>query len=179
MYNPLNIPLNYNVYPKEIPVFIEVSQGSRNKYEYNKNVGMLMLDRVIHSSVMYPYDYGFVPQTLCQDGDALDVLVMGTMPLIPGCLAMVRPICFMTMEDEKGMDEKVLGVLSKDPNYDHVKSMSDIPLHKLKEISHFFETYKHLEKNKWVKVGDWNDIKETEELIVRTHESYKNSLSVL
>ena len=117
MYSPYTLPLKMKNYPREIPVFIEVSKGSRNKYEYNKTTGLLMLDRVLHSAVYYPYDYGFIPQTLCDDGDPLDILVMGTSPMIPGSVAMARPICYMIMEDEKGKDEKVLAVLSEDPNF--------------------------------------------------------------
>ena len=179
MYSPYTLPLKMKNYPREIPVFIEVSQGSRNKYEYNKATGLLMLDRVLHSAVFYPYDYGFIPQTLCDDGDPLDVLVMGTSPLIPGCVAMARPICYMVMEDEKGQDEKVLAVLSEDPNYSHVETMSDLPPHKLVEIAQFFETYKALEKDKWVKVGSWNDVEETQNLVEETHKNYNNNLKIM
>ena len=172
MQSPCSLSLKTILYPNEIPVFIEVSKGSINKYEYDKSSGFLTLDRVLHSAVYYPYDYGFIPQTLCEDEDPLDILVMGSSPLVPGCIAMVRPICYMVMEDEKGKDEKVLGVLSKDPNFDHIQSMQDVPIHKLNEISQFFETYKALEKNKWVKVGEWKDVKETKELIENTHSQF-------
>jgi inorganic pyrophosphatase len=178
MYSPYNIPLKVQKnYPREIPAFIEVSQGSRNKYEYNKATGFLMLDRVLHSAVFYPYDYGFIPQTLCDDGDPLDVLVMGTSPLVPGCVALIRPICYMVMEDEKGQDEKVLAVLAKDPNYSHVHCMADLPPHKLKEVTQFFETYKALEKDKWVRVGEWKDVDATHTLIEETHVQYNTKVS--
>jgi len=170
--NPYTIPIQLEGYPDRIPAFIEVSAGSRNKYEWNKKAGMLMLDRVLHSAVFYPYDYGFFPQTLCEDGDPLDVLVMGTSPLVPGCIAFVRPICYMVMEDEKGKDEKVLAVLADDPGFSHVTKMSDLSPHKLREISQFFETYKALEKDKWVNVGDWKDIDETKALVEATHQKY-------
>ena len=179
MYSPYTLPLKMKNYPREIPVFIEVSKGSRNKYEYNKTTGLLMLDRVLHSAVYYPYDYGFIPQTLCDDGDPLDILVMGTSPMIPGSVAMARPICYMIMEDEKGQDEKVLAVLSEDPNFAHIEKMSDVSPHNLVEIAQFFETYKALEKNKWVKVGSWKDVDETQQLVETTHQNYNNNLKII
>lgn len=157
---------------EKIPVFIEVSQFSRMKYEWSSENKCLFLDRVLHSSVVYPYNYGFMPETLCGDGDALDVLIYNDNPMIPGCMVMVRPICYMVMEDEKGMDEKVLAVIDKDPRYDHIQSIKDIPEHSLKEISHFFETYKQLEKEKWVKVDSWRDKEDTYKLIKQTRDNY-------
>lgn len=159
-------------FPKVVPVFIEVSQASRMKYEWNKEYNILQLDRVLHSSVYYPHNYGFIPETLCGDGDPLDILVLGDSALVPGCVVMVRPICYMVMQDEKGMDEKVLGVIDKDPRYECIEKMEDINSHILKEISHFFETYKQLEKEKWVKIDSWKDIKETYELIKNTHSQF-------
>jgi len=111
-----NMPMAVSVYdvplgkrmPDVVPCFIEVSRGSRNKYEWDNSMGFLKLDRVLHSAVFYPHNYGFFPQTLCGDGDPLDVLVMGDLPLVPGSIVDVRPIAYMVMEDEKGMDEKVL-----------------------------------------------------------------------
>ena len=123
--------------------------------------------------VFYPHNYGFIPQTLCDDGDPLDVLVICDGPLIPGCFVQVRPICYMVMEDEKGNDEKLLAVVEKDPHYSHIKTIDDIPDHTLKEISQFFETYKTLEKEKWVKIGGWKDKNEAFKLIKSTHEKYK------
>lgn len=169
---PYNIPIKSDKYPNSLPAFIEVSQGSRMKYEWSHKKKSLELDRVLHSAVFYPHNYGFIPQTLCEDGDPLDVLVMCDGPLLPGSFVDIRPICFMVMEDEKGMDEKLLAVAEKDPNYNHIKTMNDIPPHTLKEISQFFETYKSLEKEKWVKVGGWNDLNEAHNLINLTHEKY-------
>ena len=177
MFSPYTYPIRIKKYPKNIPVFIEVQKGSRCKYEYNCKTGFLTLDRILHSAVYYPYNYGFIPQTLCNDGDPLDILVMSDESLVPGCFVNVRPICYMIMEDEKGLDEKVLGVISNDPNYEHVKCIKDIQDHKLKEISQFFETYKALEKNKWVKVGDWNDINDTHVLIKNMHEKYLSNIA--
>jgi len=149
-----------------------VSAGSRNKYEWDQEYGVMMLDRVLHSAVHYPNDYGFIPQTLCGDGDPLDILVMGTQPLAVGCIVKARPIAYMVMEDEKGMDEKVLAVLSNDANFAHVEKFEDLAKHKLAEVSNFFETYKQLEKDKWAKVGGWKNTDETYELIKKTHENF-------
>jgi len=170
---PYNTKIQSDTFPESIPSFIEVSQSSRMKYEWSHKKKALELDRVLHSAVFYPHNYGFIPQTLCDDGDPLDVLVMCDGPLIPGCFVQVRPICYMVMEDEKGNDEKLLAVVEKDPHYSHIKTIDDIPDHTLKEISQFFETYKTLEKEKWVKIGGWKDKNEAFKLIKSTHEKYK------
>lgn len=169
---PYNIKIKSDKYPQSLPAFIEVSQGSRMKYEWSHKKKSLELDRVLHSAVFYPHNYGFIPQTLCDDGDPLDVLVMCDGPLIPGSFVNVRPICYMVMEDEKGLDEKLLAVAEKDPNYNHIKTMDDIPKHTINEISHFFETYKSLEKEKWVKIGNWKNLDDAYKLIKITHEKY-------
>lgn len=115
--------------------------------------------------MFYPHSYGFIPQTLCGDGDPLDVLVVCDGPLQPGSVVDVRPIAYMVMEDEKGADEKVLAVCAKDPRYKDVRTLRDMPEHTLREIAHFFETYKALEKDKWVRVGGWK-VTDTKELPV-------------
>ena len=171
--SPYDINIKAFDFPNCIPAYIEVSKNSRFKYEWDNDLNSLVLDRVLHSSVVYPYNYGFFPQTLCDDGDPLDVLVMCDGELVPGCIVNVRPICYMVMEDEKGLDEKVLAVVDKDPRLNEIDSMYDIPKHIIDEISNFFETYKILEKDKWVKVGDWKNKKETYELIEKSHEKYK------
>jgi len=170
---PYNIKINSPKYPHIIPAFIEVAEKSRMKYEWDHTRNSLVLDRVLHSAVFYPHNYGFIPETLCDDGDPLDVLVMCQEPLIPGCIVDVRPICYMVMEDEKGRDEKLLAVVNKDPLYSHINDMNDIPKHVLKEISHFFETYKLLEKEKWSKVGSWHDKKDSFELIELSRQHYQ------
>jgi|TARA_B110000483_G_scaffold143863_1_gene171775 inorganic pyrophosphatase len=170
---PYNTKIISDNFPESIPSFIEVSQSSRMKYEWSHKKKSLELDRVLHSAVFYPHNYGFIPQTLCDDGDPLDVLVICDGPLIPGCFVQVRPICYMVMEDEKGNDEKLLAVAEKDPHYSHIKTIDDIPSHTLKEISQFFETYKTLEKEKWVKIGGWKDKNEAFKLIKSTHQKYK------
>ena len=170
---PYNIKINSPKYPHIIPAFIEVAEKSRMKYEWDHTRNSLVLDRVLHSAVFYPHNYGFIPETLCDDGDPLDVLVMCQEPLIPGCIVDVRPICYMIMEDEKGRDEKLLAVVNKDPLYSHINDMNDIPKHVLKEISQFFETYKLLEKEKWSKVGSWHDKKDSFELIEQSKQHYQ------
>uniref|UniRef100_A0A7S2TVC7 Inorganic pyrophosphatase n=1 Tax=Lotharella oceanica TaxID=641309 RepID=A0A7S2TVC7_9EUKA len=159
--------------PEVVQAFVEVSRGSRNKYEWDEKLGHIVLDRVLHSAVFYPHNYGFVPQTLCGDGDPLDVLIMGADPLEPGCFVDVRPIGYLVMQDEKGTDEKLLGVAAKDPRLYEVRTLRNVPEHVLREITQFFETYKTLEKNKWVKVGGWKGATDAKLLVEATHRTYK------
>lgn len=175
-FSPYHLKLVDENFPHKIPAYIEVSKNSRFKYEWDDKVNTLVLDRILHSSVVYPYNYGFFPQTLCDDGDPLDVLVMCDGELLPGSVVFVRPICYMIMEDEKGQDEKVLAVVDKDPRLDEIKTMNDIPKHIIHEITNFFETYKILEKDKWVKVGNWKNKEETLKLIRDSNETYKQNL---
>ena len=176
-FSPYHLKLVDESFPHKIPAYIEVSKNSRFKYEWDDKLNTLVLDRILHSSVVYPYNYGFFPQTLCDDGDPLDVLVMCDGELLPGSVVYVRPICYMIMEDEKGQDEKVLAVVDKDPRLDEIKTMNDIPKHIIHEITNFFETYKILEKDKWVKVGDWKNKENTLQLIKDSNETYKKNLS--
>lgn len=176
-FSPYHLKIVDEYFPHKIPAYIEVSKNSRFKYEWDDKLNTLVLDRILHSSVVYPYNYGFFPQTLCDDGDPLDVLVMCDGELLPGSVVYVRPICYMIMEDEKGQDEKVLAVVDKDPRLDEIKTMNDIPKHIIHEITNFFETYKILEKDKWVKVGDWKNKENTLQLIRDSNETYKKNLS--
>lgn len=169
--NPNQIQHGKN-FPNELVAYIEVQKNTRTKYEYDEKSGLLVLDRILHSAVFYPHNYGFVPQTLCGDGDPLDVLVMTSEPLLPGTLCHVRPICHLIMEDEKGADEKLLAVSLHDPYFNEIHHKKDISEHILKEISVFFETYKILEKKKWVKVKDWSSEEETISLIKQTHNDF-------
>lgn len=169
---PYNISIKDNKYPNVIPAFVEISKESRMKYEWDHSKNTLVLDRVLHSAVFYPHNYGFIPQTMCDDGDPLDVLIMSRESLIPGCMVDIRPICYMIMEDEKGRDEKMLAVINKDPFFSHIQDIDDIPEYTLKEISHFFETYKLLEKDKWVKIGSWHNKEDTVKLLDVSHKSY-------
>ena len=131
---------------------IEIPKFSKNKYEIDKETGLIALDRVMHSAQDYPFDYGFVPQTLWDDGDALDVVVLTTYPLLTGILVPVRPVAIMNMIDDGESDAKIIAVPKKDPRWDDVKDLADINAHTLKEIEHFFATYKKVQ-NKEVTVG--------------------------
>jgi inorganic pyrophosphatase len=147
-------------------VLIEIPKGSRNKYEYDFKLKKVRYDRMIFSSMMYPADYGFVPETLALDGDPLDVLVLVTEPTFPGCVMEVKPIGVFHMADEKGPDEKIICVPVSDPNWNKANDLSDLNPHFIKEIEHFFKVYKDLEKKK-VDVGGWGDVHEAKEIVAK------------
>lgn len=133
---------------------IEIPAGSQNKYEFDKEKGLLRLDRVLYSPVHYPTDYGYIENTLEEDGDPIDILVLVTNPTIPGCIIDTRLIGVLVMADDKGVDNKLLGVAAKDPRWAQVRSLEDIPPHRLREIEHFFKTYKDLE-GKQTEIMGW------------------------
>jgi inorganic pyrophosphatase len=137
-------------------VLIEIPKGSRNKYEYDPITRMIRYDRMIFSSMHYPSDYGFIPETLAEDGDPLDVLVLVSEPTFPGCVIRVRPVGVFNMADEKGHDAKVLCVPVSDPIWNKIFRLSEINPHLKREIEHFFQVYKDLEKKK-VAVEGWDD----------------------
>ncbi|WP_459926579.1 inorganic diphosphatase [Flavobacterium covae] len=145
-------------------VLVEIPRGSRNKYEYDFDLKRMRFDRMLYSSMMYPADYGFIPETLALDGDPLDVLVLVTKPTFPGCVVEVKPIGVFNMADDKGSDEKIICVPISDPIWNKLNDLSDINPHLLKEIEHFFEVYKDLE-NKEVDVQGWGDINDAKKLI--------------
>ncbi len=178
IFDPYTMTIEGPKYPGIVPCFVEVSKNSRNKYEWDHDLGVLTLDRVLHSAVYYPHDYGFIPQTLCGDGDPLDILVMSTSPLLPGCVVYARPICYMIMEDEKGTDEKVLAVNAKDAHYGEIHTMKDIHEHTLREVAEFFASYKKLEKDKWAKIGGWHGTEDTLQLIKSSHDNYKKQMGL-
>jgi len=151
------IPVGKNP-PEEVNVVIEMPQHSDPiKYELDKDSGAIFVDRFMHTAMHYPCNYGFVPNTLSEDGDPVDVLVVSQFALMPGCVVPCRPVGVLMMEDEAGMDAKVLAVPASrlKPVYDHVKGPEDLPAFLLDQIRHFFEHYKDLESNKWVKVTGW------------------------
>lgn len=150
--------------PGVINVLIEIPGGSKNKYEYDKELGAFALDRVLYSSVKYPYDYGFIPNTLADDGDPLDGMVLIDEPTFPGCIIAARPIGFLEMIDGGDRDEKILAVPDKDPRYAHVKSLKDIAPHRLEEIAEFFRSYKNLEK-KVTQILGWQDVERVQPLV--------------
>ncbi|HEY3373765.1 MAG TPA: inorganic diphosphatase [Candidatus Aquicultor sp.] len=131
-----------------IMVVVEIPKGSRNKYEYDEKLGCFKFDRLLFSSVHYPADYGFVPDTLAEDGDPLDALVVLEEPTFTGCLIEAKPVGLFKMWDEKGPDHKILCVPVADPRWNYINSLEEVPQHLLHEISHFFEVYKDLEAKK-------------------------------
>lgn len=147
-----------------VDVVIEIPRGSRNKYEYDPASGRFRLDRVLYSSVHYPFDYGFVPDTLAQDGDPLDVLVLLDEPTFPGCVVEVRAIGVLLMRDEKGLDEKLLCVAVADPVLGHLRDLPEMREHRLREIENFFATYKMLE-GKETEVEGWRDAAHAREIL--------------
>lgn len=132
--------------PEEMNVIIETPRGSHNKYEIDKKTGLIKLDRANYNSAPYPFDYGFVPQTLWDDGDALDVMVISTFPLAPGILVTVRPVALMEMTDTGEQDNKIIGVPVSDRRWDDVVDVADLNKHGLREYKHFFETLKILKE---------------------------------
>jgi inorganic pyrophosphatase len=159
--------------PHELNVVIEVPLRSDPiKYEFDKESGAIFVDRFLYTTMFYPCNYGFVPHTLADDGDPVDVMVVGRMPVQPGAVLPVRPIGLLELEDEAGGDEKVLAVpLPKITRlYDKVRSWSDIPEIDLQRIQHFFEHYKDLEPEKWVRVGSWRDAEQAHAVITRAIE---------
>jgi len=158
--------------PHVLNAIIEIPRGSRNKYELDKETGLLKFDRLLYSAVHYPGDYGFIPRTLADDDDPLDVLVMVTVPTFPGCLMEVRPIGAFEMKDEKGRDEKILCVPLRDPLYDEYHDLSDVAGHYLREVEHFFAIYKELEGVRTTVVG-WRDRAWATEMIEAAREGYR------
>jgi inorganic pyrophosphatase len=155
--------------PEDVNVIIEVPVGGQPiKYELDKESGVLVVDRFLYTPMFYPGNYGFVPHTLSEDGDPIDVLVCNTRQLVPGCVINVRPVGVLVMEDNAGQDEKVIAVPSSHltKRYAHVRDHTDIPDITLEQIEHFFEHYKDLEPGKWVKIGDWHGADSAKELIL-------------
>jgi inorganic pyrophosphatase len=134
---------------------VEIPKGSRNKYEFDEELGAIKLDRFLFSSMVYPTDYGFIPDTLGQDGDALDAMVCVSEPTFPGCVIEVKPIALFKMEDDKGIDDKILCVPVHDPAWNTLETLDDLPQQLQDEIAHFFSVYKDLEQKK-VTVDGWH-----------------------
>lgn len=143
--------------PEEVNVYVEIPQGVSVKYELDKESGVIFVDRFLYTAMQYPFNYGFVPGTLAQDEDPVDVLVLSSRPVVPGVVIASRPIGMLEMEDEAGIDNKVIAVpLPKvDPKFKDYNDVSDIPAKTKDEIKYFFENYKKSEPGKWVKVRNW------------------------
>jgi inorganic pyrophosphatase len=164
--------------PEDVNVIVEVEIGGEPiKYELDKEAGTLYVDRFLYTPMRYPGNYGFVPHTLSDDGDPIDVLVANTRPIVPGAVINVRPIGVLRMEDESGGDEKILAVPSDrlTQRYTHVRNHTDMPQITLDQIQHFFEHYKDLEPGKWVKVLGWGDAAEARLLITDAIARYRTA----
>lgn len=162
--------------PDEVNVIIEIPMGGEPvKYEVDKDSGALFVDRLLSTAMFYPCNYGYVPHTLCGDGDPADVLVYMDRPLLPGSVINCRPIGVLKMTDESGEDAKIIAVpVSKVSKlYDSITSIKDLPEIKLQQIAHFFEHYKDLEKGKWVKVQGWEDADAAKAEILASIENFK------
>ena len=164
--------------PEDVNVIIEVPVGGEPiKYEMDKEAGTMFVDRFLYTPMNYPGNYGFVPHTLSDDGDPIDVLVPNQRPVVPGAVMNCRPIGVLRMEDESGEDEKIIAVPSSrlTRRYVDVKSYKDLPEITLKQIEHFFEHYKDLEPGKWVKIAEWGDASEAQRLITEAVDRAKNA----
>jgi inorganic pyrophosphatase len=158
--------------PEQMNVIVEINKGSKNKYEIDKETGLIALDRVSHTAQDFPFDYGFVPQTLWEDGDALDVVLLTTYPLFPGVLVRARPVAIMNMIDSGDSDAKIIAVPCDDPRWTDVNDLADINKHTLKEIEHFYLTYKQLQK-KEVTIGGFEGKVAAQAAFARSREMYE------
>lgn len=172
-----DIPVGDNP-PEEINVVVDIPKGAANKYEYDEEEGYSQLDRVLYSSLVYPFEYGFMPQTASEDGDSLDIMLLVTHPTFPTCVIKARPIGILPMSDEEGVDNKILAVPVEkvDPRFKEIQNINDVGEHLKAEIKNFFEDYKKLETAKYehVKVGDWQDKEKAKEIIQKAVEKYRN-----
>ena len=155
-----------------VDALIEIPAGSQNKYEFDKEAGVFRLDRVLYSPFHYPTEYGYIENTLAEDGDPLDVLVLTTAPTFPGCVIERRVVGVLVMSDDKGQDEKLLGVPTKDPRFAHVQTLDDVAPHVLKEIAHFFQVYKDLE-NKITKIEGWKGVEDAQRILDESLARYR------
>jgi len=153
---------------------VEIPKGSRNKYEYDPELGGIKLDRFVSASVVYPTDYGYLPDTLSPDGDPLDVLVCVSEPTFPGCIVPSKPIGLFKMSDEKGPDDHVLCVPCSDPGWNRCESIEDLPQQLRAEIGHFFAVYKDLDADKHSEVNGWDDLDAALETIEKARQAFRS-----
>jgi inorganic pyrophosphatase len=170
-----DVPVGDNP-PMLLNMVIEVISGSRDKYEYFSDWQSFVLDRIIPSSVVFPVDYGFVPQTWYDDDDPLDIMVLSYEPLEVGCIVKVRVIGALIIEDERGIDPKILSVLVNDARFEGYKDITDVHPHRLREIQEFFETYKRLEPTRWAKFKEWKNSEEAKKIVNYAIDKYKRNI---
>ncbi len=171
------LPIGLDV-PNDVNVIIENPIGGEPvKYEMDKDTGLMFVDRFLHTAMYYPGNYGFIPHTLSDDGDPVDVLVLGRTPVMPGAVMRSRPVGVLIMEDESGMDEKILAVPVENlhPYHDNIQDITDVRPIMKDQIEHFFTHYKDLEKGKWSKTVRWGDAKEAKNLILQGIEKAKEA----
>jgi inorganic pyrophosphatase len=159
----------------ELTCVVEIPKGSRNKYEYDPELGGIKLDRFISASVVYPTDYGFIPETLAPDGDPLDVLVCVSEPTFPGCIVVTKAVGLFKMADEKGPDDHVVCVPCNDPGWNTLDDIDDLPEQLRKEIGHFFEIYKDLDADRHSDVKGWGNRQEALEMIEQAREAFREN----
>ena len=159
--------------PQEVYCLVEIPRGCTNKYEYHKKLGIFFLDRVLYESVFYPCEYGVIPQTLTDDGDPLDIMILSTFPTFPGCLISSRPIGALRLLDSGKKDDKIIAVPKHDPRFDHVEKLEDLAPHFKKEISNFWENYAELQSGKEIKIIGWREKKAAYQLIKNAIKNYK------
>src|SRR3989344_9519708 len=171
--------LNVKIGDKAPEIFnavVEIPKDSQNKYEIDKQTGMVSLDRVLYSPMHYPADYGFIPETKAEDGDPADVMILGNDSLFPGCVVRVRPIGLLNMIDAGEQDDKIIGVQANNPRFDSIKDIPDVEkshAHHLKEIAHFFQTYKELQGKK-VEIIGWRNAEAAKKEIEKARKMYRN-----
>lgn len=165
--------------PEEINVIVDIPKGSSNKYEYNEQKGYFELDRVLYSPLFYPFDYGFVPQTISEDGDPLDVLILTSFPTFSGCCIKARPIALLLMEDEEGIDPKIIAAPKEkvDPRFQEIQDLPNLSEHLKKEVQEFFEVVKRLEPGKFVKILGWEGKEKAKEIIQKAISRYQTKFS--
>ncbi len=170
MANYLELPIG-DQSPEVLTAVVEIPEDSINKYEYDRDLNVFVLDRVLHSPVHFPGDYGFIPQTLAQDGDPLDILILGDTPTFPGCIYSARPVGMFEMLDHGICDEKILAYATGNPRFSDIRNYTEIQSHILREVEHFFSVYKDLE-GKETKVLGWKDREIAYEVIQSSHERF-------
>lgn len=160
----------------KVNVLVEIPQGSSVKYELDKAKNQLVVDRFLYTAMFYPFNYGYMPETLAEDGDPIDIIVVSSTAVAPGSLLPAEPIGLLEMEDEAGIDTKIIAVPTEkiDPYFGKIKDINDLDESLKEKIKHFFEHYKELEKNKWVKLNNWQNRKMAEQAIEQAKKAYKN-----